>query len=461
MSLPYSRFVQPITQAPWLTNSTGASPTNADSFSPTSATFDAGFNLWGPGNIAFPDLDDFTSLLASVAGDEPSPLANSFLTTPPTITGTDATITSLPPSPLSLDELETLFADNLDDVSMPSPIGTNLQNQNEDFVFADLLNSQINETYIPLPSFAESKSVKPILPVDSTLKTTNGQPLSPISSGSHDEASASEVAQAKEQGKRRKLTPEEKEKRAKERAIRNRQAAQDSRDKKRKYVDDLEATNAELTMRLETTEQTNMTLAARLEQMAAQLAAFRKRFKMTGEDTPDTLTLGALSSDPAVVRQRDNLDNIQHGCTSSKKRESGRFVIPLTSSTSSSNPSTPQSPSTLKNTSISTQAHPLATLVVTAVFNSLIYLTTVSKALFPLPSTVTLSSGLSYSVEGVSTIATANHTTEKESVGHITSSPPPRSSIGLGLLPRLDHYVAAKSCSRLERFPVLQRIWSV
>ncbi|KAI8910657.1 hypothetical protein DFJ77DRAFT_418794, partial [Powellomyces hirtus] len=85
--------------------------------------------------------------------------------------------------------------------------------------------------------------------------------------------------------KRRKLTPEEKEKRAKERAIRNRQAAQDSRDKKRKYVDDLEATNAELTMRLETTEQTNMTLAARLEQMAAQLAAFRKRFKMTGEDT--------------------------------------------------------------------------------------------------------------------------------------------------------------------------------
>ncbi|KAI8825278.1 uncharacterized protein EV422DRAFT_484484, partial [Fimicolochytrium jonesii] len=89
-------------------------------------------------------------------------------------------------------------------------------------------------------------------------------------------------------GKRRKLTPEEKEQRAKDRAIRNRQAAQDSRDKKRKYMDDLEATNAalqqhnaNLAKRLEVTERSNFTLMSRLEDLASQFASISKRFKLT------------------------------------------------------------------------------------------------------------------------------------------------------------------------------------
>ncbi|KAI8591989.1 hypothetical protein BDZ88DRAFT_409217 [Geranomyces variabilis] len=473
------RPVLPITQAPWLAPTPSSTSPSATSTLLASAaaplqppSFDAGFSLWGPGNIAFPDLDDFASLLASVSGSEPSPRLTSFLPTPESST-VDASLSAIPPpSPLTLNDIEALFAESLDDAVAPlsSPLSGGLGGSGaQDFIFADLLTAQVSDAYTPLPSFPDvppptKAPVTLALPLQTSAA---GQPLSPISSGSHDEASASEMPHPKETSKRRKLTQEEKEQRAKERAIRNRQAAQDSRDKKRKYMEDLEATNAELARRLETTEQTNYTLSARLSQMAAQLESFRKRFKMTGEDQSDTLTLGALSSDPAAVRRQRESDIIQHGCTPSTKKESGRFVTPLTGSTttatatlspSSSNPANPQSPLTLKNSSASTQAHhPLATLVVTALFNSMVYLSTVSKTLFPLPSgQSTLGSGQTgNSVEGVNADAKLNLKTEPSGPVH-----KPGYALPLGL-PRLDHYVAARQCSRLERFPVLQQIWSV
>ncbi|KAJ3163687.1 hypothetical protein HDU86_000281 [Geranomyces michiganensis] len=482
-----ARPLLPLAQAPWLAAPSSTTPSSATSTTTlttsSSATlplqpapYDAGFSLWGPGNIAFPDLDDFTSLLASVSGSEASPRLTSFLPTPESSSVDDSSLSAIPPpSPLSLDDIEALFAESLEEATapMPSPLSGGIGGGAQDFIFADLLTAQVNDAYTPLPSFPEIPAAKPSATLALPLQTlTTGQPLSPISSGSHDEASASEMSNTKDKTKRRKLTPEEKEQRAKERAIRNRQAAQDSRDKKRKYMEDLEATNADLARRLQTTEQTNYTLSARLSQMAAQLESFRKRFKLTGEDQPDTLTLGALSSDPAAVRRKQReSDIIQHGCTSSTKvKESGRFVTPLTgttttaammattaSSPSSSSPDNKtQSSLTLKNSSASTQAHPLAALVVTALFNSMVYLTSVSKTLLPLSSgSSTLGSGQNgNSVEGVD----AGHKLNRKTETGLARKPAPLLPLGL---PRLDHYVAARQCSRLERFPVLQQIWSV
>ncbi|KAJ3013117.1 Tripartite DNA replication factor [Thoreauomyces humboldtii] len=310
----------------------------------------------------------------------------------------------------------------------------------EDFIFADLLSAQEAAPSTAAPSLITPRSMARDPGVASRQKPThlNGHPLSPISAGSHDEASHDEsapVVQNKDT-KRRKLSAEEKEARARDRAIRNRQAAQDSRDKKRKYIDDLEASNTELANhnkqlveRLQSTEQTNMTLASRLEQMATQLATFRKRFKTTNTpsgitDMTDTLTLGALSSDPAAVRRRtsQHVTSIQHGSTSSENGAPVSYVTPLLtemsttkrSSLSVSNPnagtSHPPSPSTSRTISTSPQAHPLATLVVTTLFNSLVFLTSGARAASGLASVLTLGSESTRPVDGVDANTAPFHT---------------------------------------------------
>ncbi|KAK3815131.1 MAG: hypothetical protein J3Q66DRAFT_258465, partial [Benniella sp.] len=78
---------------------------------------------------------------------------------------------------------------------------------------------------------------------------------------------------------RRKATadPSEKEAKALQRVLRNRAAAQESRDKKRKYVSEIEASNellqqenSQLLKRLKTVESDNLELSRRLESLTAQ-----------------------------------------------------------------------------------------------------------------------------------------------------------------------------------------------
>ncbi|KAJ3125523.1 hypothetical protein HK098_000210 [Nowakowskiella sp. JEL0407] len=79
--------------------------------------------------------------------------------------------------------------------------------------------------------------------------------------------------------KRKNLSPEEKEERLKERVLRNRAAAQESRDKKRKQMEDLESQNkiltkqnADLTQRLMALETMNRTLMSKVDGIANKIA---------------------------------------------------------------------------------------------------------------------------------------------------------------------------------------------
>ncbi|KAI8353825.1 hypothetical protein B0O80DRAFT_372194, partial [Mortierella sp. GBAus27b] len=79
--------------------------------------------------------------------------------------------------------------------------------------------------------------------------------------------------------KRAQADPSEKEAKALQRVLRNRAAAQESRDKKRKYVSEIEASNeqlqhenTQLLKRLKTVESDNVALSQRLEALTAQFA---------------------------------------------------------------------------------------------------------------------------------------------------------------------------------------------
>ncbi|OZJ01385.1 hypothetical protein BZG36_05706, partial [Bifiguratus adelaidae] len=84
-------------------------------------------------------------------------------------------------------------------------------------------------------------------------------------------------------GRKRKTSLEDKDTKTKERILRNRAAAQDSRDRKRRYIAGLESTNSilsaeneRLTKRLKTVEEENEALQAKVDFLTQQLAGLQK-----------------------------------------------------------------------------------------------------------------------------------------------------------------------------------------
>ena len=87
--------------------------------------------------------------------------------------------------------------------------------------------------------------------------------------------------------KRPAADPLDKEAKARERVLRNRAAAQESRDKKRKYVAEIEASNeslqqenVQLLKRLKTVESDNLTLSHKLEALSAQFAQMQQQLSL-------------------------------------------------------------------------------------------------------------------------------------------------------------------------------------
>ncbi|KAJ3308938.1 hypothetical protein HDU76_003773 [Blyttiomyces sp. JEL0837] len=104
-----------------------------------------------------------------------------------------------------------------------------------------------------------------------------------------------EVATKGKRGRKRKeLTAEEMEEKMRERLVRNRVAAQTSRNRKRQYIDQLEETNAQLTDRISVLEDNNRDLVSRMEEMAKQLSDMRALMKLP--DSAGTRRLLAISS---------------------------------------------------------------------------------------------------------------------------------------------------------------------
>jgi len=120
-----------------------------------------------------------------------------------------------------------------------------------------------------VPSLVVDKN-EPIL-----MDNAQNEPLSAASPASS--VSDASVEQSLNPRKR-KHTLEDKDQKQRERILRNRAAAQDSRDRKRRYVTSLEATNEqlkeqndELTKRLKTVETENELLTAQLRMFVTQL----------------------------------------------------------------------------------------------------------------------------------------------------------------------------------------------
>ncbi|KAF9387406.1 hypothetical protein CPC16_007068 [Podila verticillata] len=89
--------------------------------------------------------------------------------------------------------------------------------------------------------------------------------------------------------KRPAADPLDKEAKARERVLRNRAAAQESRDKKRKYMAEIEASNeslqqenVQLLKRLKTVESDNVTLSHKLEALSAQFAQMQQQLSLAG-----------------------------------------------------------------------------------------------------------------------------------------------------------------------------------
>ncbi|RUS21245.1 hypothetical protein BC937DRAFT_93236 [Endogone sp. FLAS-F59071] len=87
-------------------------------------------------------------------------------------------------------------------------------------------------------------------------------------------------------GRKRKASLDDKDAKTKERILRNRAAAQESRDKKRRYVTDLEDTNNDLkaenerlSKRVKVVEEENVILSARLESIAVQLSQIQSQLR--------------------------------------------------------------------------------------------------------------------------------------------------------------------------------------
>jgi len=102
----------------------------------------------------------------------------------------------------------------------------------------------------------------------------------------------------------------DKEAKARERVLRNRAAAQESRDKKRKYVSEIEASNeslqqenCQLLKRLKTVESDNLALSQRLETLTAQFAQMQQLLTQSLKQNQP----GAGFCQSAVLAKKDEM----------------------------------------------------------------------------------------------------------------------------------------------------------
>ncbi|KAF9133747.1 hypothetical protein BG015_003516 [Linnemannia schmuckeri] len=125
--------------------------------------------------------------------------------------------------------------------------------------------------------------------------------------------------------KRSAVDPADKEAKARERVLRNRAAAQESRDKKRKYVAEIEASNetlqeenCQLLKRLKTVESDNLSLHQRLETLTAQFAQMQQQLASSSPSVKHNTTnqpgvgfcqSAVLAKKDRESRETDNLTN--------------------------------------------------------------------------------------------------------------------------------------------------------
>ncbi|CAB5385015.1 unnamed protein product [Rhizophagus irregularis] len=160
------------------------------------------------------------------------------------------------------------------------------------------------------------KPIKPALPLKSTVSTPNSD---------NDDLSINDESNLKKKaagGRKRKAESlEEKEQRQRERILRNRHAAQMSRDKKRRQMADLESQNLllkeeneHLSKRLKVVEEENINLSAKLDVISAQLSEIQSHLAVS-EMTKVLLDGVRGSAVSATLDYDSNASNNNNGIT--------------------------------------------------------------------------------------------------------------------------------------------------
>ncbi|KAG0164482.1 hypothetical protein DFQ28_010208 [Apophysomyces sp. BC1034] len=167
---------------------------------------------------------------------------------------------------------------------------------------ATLLSFPVNFTVDPLVTVSSSASST------ATLCPAPKQALSESSDSSSSTSSLSDSVLSKKLTQRKsRLSLENRDEKAKERILRNRAAAQESRDKKRRYVADLEATNEKLskenervTKRAKMLEVQNQLLESQLEIFSRQVADLKSKLKFSN---PQIILDGFCDSARIAIRK--------------------------------------------------------------------------------------------------------------------------------------------------------------
>ncbi|KAF9113671.1 hypothetical protein BGX27_001088 [Mortierella sp. AM989] len=186
-----------------------------------------------------------------------------------------------------------------------------------------------------------SPSISPlVLKLESPLLTNLADPKIP-STKSKTKGKASSTTSSATNYRKRSADPLDKEAKARERVLRNRAAAQESRDKKRKYVSDIESTNealqqenSQLLKRLKTVESDNLALSQRLETLTAQFAQMQQLLSQSIKQNQP----GAGFCQSAVLAKKDKKPRQKDILTNSQQQKLALYKGSFHSTTSNQAP---------------------------------------------------------------------------------------------------------------------------
>ncbi|KAF9399612.1 hypothetical protein BGX21_005915 [Mortierella sp. AD011] len=190
-------------------------------------------------------------------------------------------------------------------------------------------------------SWTSSPSISPlVLKLESPLLSSLDDPETPTKSKSKAKGKASSTSSTTK-SRKRSSDPLDKEAKARERVLRNRAAAQESRDKKRKYVADIEASNellqeenCQLLKRLKTVESDNLALSQRLEALTAQFTQMQQLLSQSIKQNQP----GAGFCQSAVLAKKDKKPRQTDILTNSPQQKLARHKGSLHSTTSNQVP---------------------------------------------------------------------------------------------------------------------------
>ncbi|KAF9179647.1 hypothetical protein BGZ51_006763 [Haplosporangium sp. Z 767] len=257
--------------------------------------------------------------------------SEAFATTP---SATSSSTTLSTTEAMQLDMLNQLLDSHVSSTSTATTDQNNTTESstllNDHSIIAMASTTSSNSANAP---WASSPSISPlVLKLESPLLTCLTAPPAASSktrsrpNRSSTSKATSSPSLAVTNGRKRSGEPLDKEAKARERVLRNRAAAQESRDKKRKYVaeietlnENLQQENSQLLKRLKTVESDNLALSQRLEALTVQFAQMQEQLaqslkqnnnnNINNNPGADFCQSAVLAKKDKRSRRTDNLTN--------------------------------------------------------------------------------------------------------------------------------------------------------